>query len=112
MGEVGQVPPRERRRAQRFSVKVPMEYEDHTLAGRGFTRNVSVSGVRIEQASQSVPIGMQLGLRFSFFLGSYETLFTGEVIRRTEDGFAVQFGNLDPAQLNTLRTALPSVAYS
>ncbi len=89
-----------------------MEYEDHSLTGRGFTANISVSGVRIEQASQPVPIGMQLGLRFSFFHGSFEAQFGAEVVRHSEDGFAVRFGSLDKASLNILRTALPSVAYS
>ena len=110
--QAGHVPPLERRRAPRFRVEVPMEYNDHSLAGSGYTANISASGVRIDRASQRVPIGVQLGLRFSFFLGSFEIQFTGEVVRHTEDGFAVQFGILDPAQLNTLRTALPSVAYS
>ena len=110
--QAGHVPPQERRRAPRFGVEVPMEYADHSLTGRGYTVDISASGVRIDGASQRVLIGVQLGLRFSFFLGSFETLFRGEVVRHTEDGFAVQFGSLDSAQLNILRTALPSVSYT
>jgi hypothetical protein len=108
----GQVPPREQRRAARFSIEVPMEYQDHSLGGRGLTANLSVSGVRIEQASQRVPIGMQLTLRFSFFQGSFGSLFRGEVVRHSEDGFAVTFGSLDDTQIDTLRRILPSAAYA
>ena len=73
---------------------------------------LSLSGVRIEQASVAVPIETQLRLRFSFFLGSFETLFRGKVVRHTADGFAVQFGSLDAAQLEILRTALRPDAYA
>ncbi len=61
--QAGQGPPQERRRAPRFSVCVPMEYEDHAVTGRGFTENVSLSGVLIEQASSPAPIGANLRLR-------------------------------------------------
>jgi hypothetical protein len=105
-------PPRERRRAPRFSVFVPLEYQDHGVAGRGFTKNVSRTGVLIEQASSPVPIGADLRLRFSFFLGAFETPFRGEVVRHSEEGFALQFGSLDEAQLGVLRTALRSDVHS
>ncbi len=83
-----------------------MEYGPNAESGRGFTKDVSLSGVRIEQASVAVPIETELRLRFSFFLGSFETLFPGNVVRHTTDGFAAQFGSLDVAQLEILRTAL------
>ena len=83
-----------------------MEYGQDAETGRGLTKDVSLSGVRIERASLAVPIETELRLRFSFFLGSFETLFPGKVVRHTTDGFAVQFGSLDVAQLEMLRTAL------
>ena len=104
--------PRERRRAPRFDVYVPMEYEDDAVAGRGFTKNVSLSGVLIEQASSPAPIGANLRLRFSFFLGSFETPFRGKVVRHAEEGFAIQFASLEEAELETLRTALPPGAHA
>ncbi len=88
-----------------------MEYGQDAETGRGLTKDVSLSGVRIEQVSLAVPIETELRLRFSFFLGSYATLFPGKVVRHTTDGFAVQFGSLDVAQLETLRTALRPGAY-
>ncbi len=89
-----------------------MEYGQDAERGRGFTEDVSLSGVRIEQVSLAVPIETELRLRFSFFLGSFETLFRGKVVRHTTDGFAVQFGSLDVAQIETLRTALGPDAYA
>jgi hypothetical protein len=89
-----------------------MEYEDHSVKGRGFTKNVSLSGVLIEQASSPVPIGANLRLRFSFFLGSFETQFRGKAVRDAEDGFAIQFASLEEAELEILRTALSAGAYA
>ncbi len=96
----------ERRVAPRFSVQVPTEYEDSHM-GSGLTENVSVSGVRIEHASKSVVIQTEIRLRFSFFVGSFDTVFRGTVVRHTGDGFAVQFGDMDEAQLAVLRRSLP-----
>ena len=105
--QAGQGPPQQRPRAPRFSVSVPMEYEDQSVTGRGFTENVSLSGVLIGQPSSPAPIGASLRLRFSFFLGSFATPFRGKVVRHAEDGFAIQFASLEEAQLEILRTALP-----
>ncbi len=97
---------KDRRAAPRLRIQAPMEYGQDAETGRGFTKDVSLSGVRIEQASLAVPIETDLRLRFSFFLGSFDTLFRGEVVRHTTDGFAVQFRSLDEAQLEILRRAL------
>ncbi len=108
--QAGQGPPQQRPRAPRFSVCAPMEYEDHSVTGRGFTNNVSLSGVLIGQTSSPAPIGANLRLRFSFFLGSFSTVFRGKVVRPAEEGFAIQFASLEEAQLEILRTALPPSA--
>ncbi len=101
-----------RPRAPRFSVSVPMEYEDHSVTGRGSTENVSLSGVLIGQASSPAPIEANLRLRFSFFLGSFGTPFRGKVVRHAEDGFAIQFASLEEAELEILRRALPPGVYA
>ncbi len=92
----------ERRREPRFSVQVPTEYEN-SQTGSGLTENVSLSGVLIEHASRSIPIQTEIRLRFSFFSGSFDTEFQGTVIRHTGGGFAVQFGDMDPVQVEVLR---------
>ncbi len=95
----------EKRSAHRFSVQAPTEYENSHM-GSGFTENVSVSGVLIERATGSYAIQTELRLRFSFFIGSFDTVFHGTVIRHTGGGFAVQFGDMDEAQLVVLRRSL------
>ena len=92
----------EQRREPRFIVEVPTEYEN-SQTGSGFTENLSVSGVLIEHASRSMAIQTEIRLRFSFFIGSFDTVFQGTVIRHTGGGFAVQFGDMDGFQLGVLR---------
>ena len=82
--------------------QVPTEYEN-SQTGSGLTENVSLSGVLIEHASRSIAIQTEIRLRFSFFVGSFDTEFQGTVIRHTEGGFAVQFGDMDPVQAEVLR---------
>ena len=95
----------ERRATPRFSVQVPTEYENSHM-GNGVTEDVSLSGVRIKHASRSMATQTEIRLRFSFFMGSFDTEFCGTVIRRTEDSFAVQFVDMDQAQLLVIRRSL------
>ena len=92
----------ERRAAPRFSVQVPTEYENSDM-GRGLTENLSLSGVLIEHVSKSIAIQTAIALRFSFFVGSFDTVFQGAVVRHIKDGFAVQFGDMDEIQLDVIR---------
>ena len=96
----------QRREARRFIIQAPTEYKN-SQTGSGFTENVSISGVRIENASVSIAIQTEIRLRFSFFMGSFDTMFQGTVVRHTGDGFAVQFGDIGEAQLEVLRRILP-----
>ncbi len=102
----------DRRAAPRLRVQTPIVYGQDAGTGRGLTKDVSLSGVRIEQVSLAVPIETELWLRFFFFIGSLKTLFPGKVVRHITDGFAVQFGSLDVAQLEILRRALRPSAYA
>ncbi len=99
--------PHDRRAAPRFDLRVPVEYQSTTVNGQGTVWNVSASGVRIENSSVFVETGARLGLRASFYLGSFDVVLTGEVVRHTEAGFAVQFVALGPAQKGLLSKALP-----
>ncbi len=96
----------EQRRARRFSIQVPTEYKNSQM-GSGLTGNVSTSGVLVKNASVSSAIQTEMWLRFSFFLGSFGTVFQGTVVRHTGDGFAVQFGDMGEAQLEVFRRILP-----
>ncbi len=92
----------EQRAAPRFSVQAPTEYGNSHM-GSGFTKNVSLSGALIEHASISLAIQTEIRLRFSFFMGSFDTIFLGTVVRQAGDGFAVQFGDMGETQLEVLR---------
>lgn len=98
--------PKERRRAPRFAVRAPVEFED-TAAGQGTTENISTSGVLIEETTSRLNVGADLTLRFSFGMGSFETPFRGSVVRHTPAGFAVHFSEVGSAQLEVLGRALP-----
>ncbi len=95
----------ERRDAPRISVQVPTKYENPHI-GYGFTENLSVSGVSIEHTSGPMAIQTEIRLRFSFFMGSFDTVFRGTVVRHTKDGFAVRFVDMGEAQLDVLRRGL------
>jgi hypothetical protein len=97
----------ERRVETRFPIHVPVEFTNGDVAGSGVTGNVSMSGVRIDDASAEPRAGVNLELRFSFFLGSFETAVQGRWVRPTRGGFAVQFTDLDPVQQELLHRALP-----
>ena len=90
------------RTAPRFDVQAPVEYEN-SQNGSGFTTNLSLVGVLIENASTMIPIETEIRLRFSFFAGSFGTEFRGTVVRHTEDGFAVQFVDMGETQLEVLQ---------
>ena len=96
----------EQRAAPRLGIQAPTEWENSHM-GSGLTENVSSSGVRIEHASVLIAIQTEVRLRFSFFTGSFDTTFLGTVVRHTEGGFAVQFGDMGEAQLQVLRRILP-----
>ena len=103
-------PADDRRSAPRFKLRAPVEYRAGALQGDGTIWNISTSGVRIENASALVKIGSSVGLRFSFFPGQFEVELTGQVVRQTPKGFAVQFVDLEAPQAEMLRSALPQIA--
>ena len=97
----------DRRAAPRLSIQVPAEYEYRTSAwGTGFTENVSTSGVLVEHTSAASPIDREMRMRFSFFDGSFGTVFTAAIVRYTKGGFAIRFVDLEPTQIDVLRRAL------
>ena len=101
-------PPAEDRRTDpRYPIRVPVEYQHPTVVGRGTTGDISLSGVRVEEASFRIRVGAAVTLRFSFFPGSEELWFPASVVRHTGDGFAVHFEDLEDEQVAVLSRALP-----
>ncbi len=102
----------EKRTAPRYEIRVPVECQFEAGTATGTTANVSTSGVRIAlalaSASTRLSVGSGLTMRFSFFVGSFDTPFGASVVRHTDDGFAVQFNALDGRQRDLLRRALPA----
>ena len=98
----------DRRLAPRFRIQVPVWFANGTVSGTGVTRDISLTGVRIDEVSVQPDPHAALELRFSFFVGSFETPFRARWIRPTnKGGFAVQFTELGGPQLDLLRRALP-----
>ncbi len=97
---------RDLRRSQRFELRAPAEFQNGGH-GSGMTWNISFSGALIVNASELLPVGTRLEVRFSFFPGSFETTFVGRVVRHSEHGFALEFSSLDEPRRHVLRTALP-----
>jgi hypothetical protein len=100
--------PFERRAEPRFQIQAPLEYRSPSATGHGRTRNISLSGVYIEAPPELAPHDA-VEVRFSFFVGSFDIPFPGEVVRLGPDGFAARFGALGDAQLRILRRALPEL---
>lgn len=94
-------------RAPRYPIQVAVEFRDQA-PGSGTTENISSSGVLIERASRQAAVDSPVAMRFDFFPGARETLFTGTVVRLTDAGFAVQFRGLSEKARGVLATALPN----
>ena len=96
------------KRAPRFEIRIPVECQFESETVSGTTANVSTTGVRIAGVSASTrQVGSGLTMRFSFFVGSFDTPFGASVVRHTNDGFAAHFSALDGRQRELLRQALP-----
>jgi hypothetical protein len=89
-----------------------MEYTNGSVRGEGTVWDISASGARIENASEPVSQGTTLGLRSSYYPGSFGVELKGDVVRHTETGFAVQFVQLGSPQVDLLRRILPAGATS
>jgi hypothetical protein len=100
----------ERRAAPRVRLVAPAEYTNGSTRGEGTIWDISASGARVENASVPVREGTTLGLRSSFFPGSFDVVLQGDVVRHTETGFAVQFVELGRTQVEFLRRILPAFA--
>jgi hypothetical protein len=100
----------ERRAALRVKLRGPTEYRNGGVHGHGTVWDISASGALIEEASSPVERGTTLGLRSSFFPGSFEVELKGDVVRHTETGFAVQFVDLGAPEIEFLRAVLPDAA--
>ena len=98
--------PREKRRAPRFPVYFTTEYESEERRGSGITKTLSRVGAWVGETTQPVPVGERLRIRVSAFVGSFATPLAARVVGVASDGFAVEFGDLGPAEHEILSRAL------
>ncbi len=79
----------EQRAAPRFKHRAPVGWAGGGVEGRGFSADISSSGVRLAETSAPVVNGARIQLVF----GVLDTRLTlpSEVVRQTDDGFAARF---------------------
>ena len=94
----------ERRTARRLSIEVLTEFVvGETVAASGVARDLSVSGVWIEAQTESLNVEELVKIRFSILPGTFATEFSGRIVRKATDGFAVQFLDLEAHHLQILK---------
>jgi hypothetical protein len=96
--------------APRFLVHVPVSFQGPAVAGSGTIQDISTSGARLRAAGAPPQPGATMTMRFSIFPGSLEISLSSEIVRHTEDGFAVRFLDLSYDQDQYLKAALPAAA--
>ena len=87
-----------------FDVRVPATYRTRASRGLGTASRLSAMGAVIERATEQAPLGSRVRLELALPGGELEV--TGEVVRRTPDGFAVRFALLCPADERSLEDLL------
>jgi len=104
-------PMSDRRVAPRYLIEAPVRVRSGTVSKMGRVRDMSSTGVRIEDVDLQPPEGTRLQLEFSFFKDSPPVTLAGEVVRKTETGgFCVKFRTVDSRIRAVLRVVLPKVA--
>ena len=74
--------------APRCRSRIPVEIDVHGRRERGAIADMSASGARIVGVKLDLPPGTPLQIRYAS--GTAPMLIAAEIVRRTEDGFAVK----------------------
>ncbi len=96
----------ESRKRPRVRVRFRAEFSGRRVQGQGLVENISSTGALIEKSSHLLTTGSEVMLRFSFFPGASPVEISAQVVRETENGFAVRFEKMDPRTRNVLRLAI------
>lgn len=100
----------ERRGAQRYKARVPVEFRCATLTGKGYMFDISLSGARIEEVDQRPLAGDRLRIVFGLGLPTSPDWVPAEVVRHTvTGGFALRFYKIDVRVLGLLRGLIARV---
>ncbi len=83
-------------RPVRLTAEVPVGYSGGRIEGIGKIANVSASGALIANVTTRVPVGSRLYVEFGVLSGRGSFSLRSDVVRLTDDGFAVRFLADDP----------------
>lgn len=102
--------PEEHRDEQRNSRRVERfgwaRFDSGEVEGQGLVTNLSLAGAMVERCSEPLDPGAKLVLRLKP-AGGYETVsMEAEVVRATEDGFALHFTEASEAAMDLLAEAI------
>lgn len=98
LNQLEEKPARWKRRHNRRSCFLSVDYDTESYSSRKYIRNLSVGGVYIE-AGESFAVGQELLLWFSVSEDDrFSVKIPGRVVRRDPDGIGVKFENLTAHQ--------------
>lgn len=83
------------RRSPRFRTRFDALISAETAEGAGVLAEISYAGARLEATSITPPVGSRVTL-YVFVRPVAPFTLTGQVVRATEDGFAVTYELFDP----------------
>jgi hypothetical protein len=87
-------------------VRFPVSFTGRNTQGRAYAQNISVSGALLVDADPLLLAGGKIRVSFSLFPDSLPIDIDADVVRETEDGFAVRFSDTDPRARGVLRRAV------
>ncbi len=102
--------PVEKQAAPRLEARIPVGYSGGRLEGQGIISNLSKSGAALSEITTPVPNGVRLNLEFAALSGLPWFSLWAEVVRQTEDGFAVRFLEPDSQKRRLLDPVLDLIA--
>ena len=99
----------ERRKERRYRILVPLEYvcPERDLPGKGKIRDISVSGMYVEQFDHDLDVGDRVRAPLWLLADTTTVFLEGNVVRSEPGGFAVRFQEMDSRAEETLRQVLP-----
>ena len=101
---------RERRAAERYSARLPVEFHCGALVGYGWIMDMSLSGARLAEVSYWPLLGKRLRILLCLDQAKGSMEVPAEVVRYTEtEGFAVRFPFLNPNEVKILRMILARI---
>lgn len=103
-----------RRNGLRFHIhRQKLEYRVNQTEGKGYIKDISISGCSVQEATFPLTTGMKISLKISFHL-DHDTpasfTIAAKVVRAQGELFAVQFVDLDDAQKEELYQCLAGEA--